>query len=467
MQKLLRIQVARAIAANLVVLVHSFKIQNKYVPDGWLPDFLQYGFSGVDIFFVLSGFIIVVAGSAMQPAEFLWRRAGRIYPTYWLISVVWLTLIVCLPSAINTQLPPSDSLWRSFLLIPDNQGPPVAVAWTLTYEVYFYVVFALILALRLRIAVGLLAWAVALVALRVFAGGAVASSPVASAYTAPLVAEFMMGALVGLAYQRGISAGANVACGIGIAALAVSIILVAPAINLEEHPDGNLLRTLLFGVPAAFTVYWLGARELQGAAKLPRWLVLIGDASYSTYLTHYFVLAILSRAFHAAGASGVWGSLLLTVLGVIAANLTGVLLFQTFERPTLRVLRRFGIGGESPPPKTSVMLPTLRNLTGESHTRILLVGRALLFGRLTRSEDPAAGIPKNVQDRDRGPGAEAETRRSAEAQNEAHAEPRPQGEDRTPPALGTGGSARVGELRVEAEAVNAARTCSRTESGVR
>jgi exopolysaccharide production protein ExoZ len=343
MPKLPRIQAARAVAANLVVLSHCFLIQGKYVPGGWLPEFLHYGNSGVDIFFALSGFIIVVSGAAMRPVEFLWRRAGRIYPTYWLVSIVWFALIVALPSFVNARLPSYESLWRSFLLIPDYRTPLLDVGWTLTYEVYFYAVFALILAIRLPIHLGLVAWAAALVALRLLAGDAVASSPIASAYAGPLVAEFMMGALAGIAYRYGISAGANAAGAIGIAALAASIFLVGPMIDLVERPDLNLLRTLFFGVPAALVLHWLGAREHQVKAQLPRWLILLGDASYSTYLTHFLFLAVLSRVLHAAGVSGVWGSLVLTALGVVGANLTGVVLFLTFERPAMRALHRLRV----------------------------------------------------------------------------------------------------------------------------
>jgi exopolysaccharide production protein ExoZ len=61
MPKLLRMQAARAVAANLVVVSHCFLIQGKYVPGGWLPEFVHYGNFGVDIFFALSGFIIVVS----------------------------------------------------------------------------------------------------------------------------------------------------------------------------------------------------------------------------------------------------------------------------------------------------------------------------------------------------------------------------------------------------------------------
>jgi len=340
MPKLLRMQVARAVAANLVVLSHCFAVQSKYVPGGWLPEFMHYAGHGVDIFFVLSGFVIVVSSARMRPVEFLWRRASRIYPTYWLVSLVLLALIVAVPSVVNQRLPSSESLWRSFLLIPDSRMPLIEVGWSLTYEIYFYAVFALILAMRLPIHLGLLAWAAMLVVLRVMVGDVFASSSVASAYASPLVAEFMMGALVGLAYRRGLSVGANAAGALGIAALGVLIILVAPAINLGERLDLNVLRDLLFGVPAALMLYWLGARERLGTAQPPRWLVLLGDASYSTYLTHFIFLSVLGRVLHAAGISGVSGSLTITILGVIGANLTGVILFLTFERPTLRLLHR-------------------------------------------------------------------------------------------------------------------------------
>ena len=85
MPQLRTIQVARGIAANLVVFSHLFLVETKYTAAGVLPAFTLYGIAGVDLFFVLSGFIMVaVAGRDIGPIEFLWRRATRIYPTYWL-----------------------------------------------------------------------------------------------------------------------------------------------------------------------------------------------------------------------------------------------------------------------------------------------------------------------------------------------------------------------------------------------
>ena len=94
MSELRTIQAARAIAANLVVFSHLFFVEAKYTAGSTvLPAFTLYGIAGVDLFFVISGFIMVaVAGRDRGPIEFLWRRATRIYPTYWLVSLTVLAI---------------------------------------------------------------------------------------------------------------------------------------------------------------------------------------------------------------------------------------------------------------------------------------------------------------------------------------------------------------------------------------
>jgi hypothetical protein len=91
-----------------------------------------YGIAGVNPFFVLSGFIMVaVAGCNIGPIEFLWRRATRIYPTYWLVSLAALAVAIVATTIVNSSIQVPISLWRSFLLIPDRTLPLLAVGWTL------------------------------------------------------------------------------------------------------------------------------------------------------------------------------------------------------------------------------------------------------------------------------------------------------------------------------------------------
>ena len=224
MSQLRTIQVARGVAANLVVFSHLFFVESKYTVGGVLPPFTLYGISGVDLFFVLSGFIMVaVAGRDIGPIEFLWRRATRIYPTYWLVSLAVLAVAIVAPTIVNSSIQVPISLWRSFLLIPDRTLPLLAVGWTLVHEMYFYLVFAIILALRIPILAGLIGWGVIVLVIVATFPDQIANSPVLRLATSPLTAEFMMGAAVGLLWRKRHMPGTIAAGGIGLAGLVLSI----------------------------------------------------------------------------------------------------------------------------------------------------------------------------------------------------------------------------------------------------
>jgi exopolysaccharide production protein ExoZ len=102
------------------------------------------------------------------------------------------------------------------------------------------------------------------------------------------------------------------------------------------------LRVALFGIPAALIVYWLAALERKAVRVPVRLLVALGDWSYAKYLTHVLVLSAFGRIIHALAPPGTMSSLVLIVVGVLAANFAGAVMFRFFERPTLRVLHRFG-----------------------------------------------------------------------------------------------------------------------------
>lgn len=203
MSQLLTIQAARGFAANLVVLSHLSIVEAKYTAGDILPAFTFYGIAGVDLFFVLSGFIMVaVAGHYTGPIDFLWRRATRIYQTYWLISLPVLALAIVAPTFVNSSIQTPISLWRSFFLIPDRTLPLLAVGWTLVHEMYFYLVFSIFLALHIPILVGIIGWGVILLVIAATIPDQVAVFPVLRVATSPLTVEFMMGAIVGILWMR-------------------------------------------------------------------------------------------------------------------------------------------------------------------------------------------------------------------------------------------------------------------------
>lgn len=362
MPRLQTLQAARAVAANLVVFSHLLSVEAKYTGGGVLPASALYGMAGVDLFFVLSGFIMVaVAGVSVRPAEFLWRRIVRIYPSYWLVSLAVLAVTFIAPQIVNSSVEGPISVWRSFLLVPAPTVPLLAVGWTLVHEMYFYIVFAILLLLRLPTLAGLLVWATVLVVVTLLAPDQVSAFPVLHVMTSPLTAEFMMGALIGVLWRRRCTAGATTASIVGAAALALSIFYIAPTIPLVTNPQFELWRVAIFCIPCTLVIYGLAGIESLYHVKPWPLLVLIGDSSYAVYLLHVLVLSTIGRAiafFSPFGSIGI--SVVLIVTGWVAANVAGILFHFLFERPTLRWLHQ-------------VSLPYFRPITTTANTEAATV----------------------------------------------------------------------------------------------
>jgi peptidoglycan/LPS O-acetylase OafA/YrhL len=344
MSQLLTIQAARGIAANLVVLSHLCIVEAKYTAGGVLPAFTLYGIAGVDLFFVLSGFIMVaVAGHYTGPLDFLWRRATRIYPTYWLASLVVLALAIFVPTIVNSSIDVPISLWRSFLLVPDRTVPLLAVGWTLVHEMYFYLVFATFLALRIPIFAGVIIWGLVLLLMMATIPDKVAALPVLRLVTSPLTAEFMMGAIVGILWRNRLVSGAIALGVVGLSGLVLAIVYIAPMLSLATNQYLVAWRVFIFGLPSALIVYALTAIEhSHPSVRSGRFLVTLGNWSYATYLTHVLVISAIGRMLLLfVPSGGVGASLALIAAGILTANIVAAAVHMFFERPTLNWLHEF------------------------------------------------------------------------------------------------------------------------------
>jgi len=343
--RLLGLQLLRGIAANLVVLQHLWEFELKYAGTQ-LPTVVRYGDLGVDVFFVLSGFVVVaVAGRGVGPVNFLWRRIARIYPTYWLATGIMIAAAVAVPGLVHEQLD-KIPLWRSLLLIAASpEQPIVSVGWTLVHEMYFYVVFAAFLALRIPVLIGALIWTVLIVVTTAAWPDYVATSPILSMATSPLTFEFMMGLIIGVLWLQTQTPGVLLASAAGAAALLTSLIVnyrfLSPPPALFSYSIA--VRVLLFGVPIALIVYALVAYERHCSWRPPKLLVAVGDWSYSIYLFHFMALSVLGRVvLQLFGDHGRVGSIVLFVGGFLLVNLVGAALYILFERPTLEWFHRLG-----------------------------------------------------------------------------------------------------------------------------
>lgn len=329
------VQYLRAIAALMVVyfhLVDEIPAYTAFLTAGSLIDFDRMR-TGVDIFFVISGFIMVVTSCNSKPGEFLMRRAMRIAPLYWTLTFAMAAPAVVLPAILHSRHSLTVvQLVKSLLFIPFNNPdhggeiwPVLVPGWTLNLEMYFYVIFAVLLIWRpirgrqITVAAALFA---ALVALHTLTS----RSSIAGFYTQPMVLEFACGMVLAYLYARGMHLPK-----------AVSALLILLGFALILCRGGPWA-----GIPAVMIVS--GAVGLESAAAVPRWrfAVLLGDASYSLYLTHIFALWMVRAAWPhfwhlAPGAIGATAFALFAFAAVISLAL---LTYRGIERPFLKGLKK-------------------------------------------------------------------------------------------------------------------------------
>ena len=287
--KLQSIQILRGLAALLVVLYHIRAMEALAIGRNGLSEvpllngFVTNGFAGVDLFFVISGFIMVYVTQGIRAGirsslDFLFARVTRIYPLWWVFAGL-LSVMFVIYSATGYEdvwdrarqgEPLVPYLVKSFFLVPQAAPPVLGVGWTLVHEMYFYAAFTLMLLVPRRFWLWiLLAWGA------MIAGGSAfgLSRPFAGDYSAllfyPMTMEFIMGAVVGLAISSGIAWRS------GIVTLVGALWLMA-SLTFQGVEDANLLmwgRVVWFGLPCTLLVYGFATLELSGRQA---WLVPVG-----------------------------------------------------------------------------------------------------------------------------------------------------------------------------------------------
>ncbi|MWD28326.1 acyltransferase family protein [Aquicoccus sp. SCR17] len=331
------LQVGRGIAAIAVVVFHAhvFFIPERLHPGQTVSRVFDIGYAGVEFFFVLSGFIMILVhrrdiGRPRRAARFMMKRALRILPFYWLVTLAMLALLLAQWPATAGQLSPARLLHSLALVpMPDGAALLVEVGWTLSHEFLFYALFCLlIVAPRAGIAA---------FALWILAIGALVPRPPGYPWDfllAPCNLLFAMGMGAALVFPR-LSprwAGTAALCGTALF-LAVGL---GDAYGVMDLTHAG--RTLLLGAAAAITVAGLAGWETGRRVAMPRSLVFLGDASFAIYLVHALALPVATRVMVELGA-GRWltpGLSLLTLTALAVA--AGCLAHVTVERPMLRKL---------------------------------------------------------------------------------------------------------------------------------
>lgn len=344
MRKLDSLQLGRAAAVVSVLFFHvtglSLEYQNGCFYDPWV-EVLR---AGVDIFFVISGVVMVVTTfprleHSGTGKRFLIHRISRIYPPYLFLTTLLTVFMVVRPNAAINSHTGGVDLFSSYTLWPAVKGLPlVQVGWSLSYEMMFYLVFfcMIIFVTKAWLPRALILWSLAIVAVRAAialdsSGTLVRVFPRATFLFSPYVLEFVAGCFIGLAFLK-IKFVAGRTSVIVAAVLFTLEAAVFQAINFDGN-SGVILRVVLFGPPAALLVYGLLAWQGEtGTLKVPRWVIRCGDMSYSIYLVHllvvHFAYRYTWRVFNHPGVR----PLFMVVAAAVALG-ASVVFYRLVEKP--------------------------------------------------------------------------------------------------------------------------------------
>jgi exopolysaccharide production protein ExoZ len=287
------IQILRFFAAALVVVSHATQAYDIRVLGGDGSSYWHFGTFGVDVFFVISGFVMASATrdyeSGWQSALYFFkRRLIRVVPLYWFFTSVKVILVLAIPALSIKELPTVFHVVSSYLFIPFGGGggdywPVLSVGWTLNFEILFYLCFAISVAIFHSRVLG-----VALLFLFIFVFASVVFNETAfSFYKNSILFEFLFGMLIGERAEKISRFGERFIFG-----KLIALVLIFFACFAVFLSDGSM-RGLFWGVPAAVVVIGGVLLEKFIGGRLASIFQAFGDSSYSLYLSHAFTVPVV------------------------------------------------------------------------------------------------------------------------------------------------------------------------------
>ncbi|EHT7647760.1 TPA: acyltransferase [Escherichia coli] len=335
-------------AAVAVVIDHVTHYMHKsFSGNSWIysSNIYNVGGFGVDLFFCISGFIMVITtynkpSGFSQSLTFLKKRFVRIYPTYWFYCILTLALPFILYGKTDL-ISKYDPLFllQSFLLLPAkisecSFSPFLGQGWTLQYELYFYLIFASAILL-------FNGWRVVLVSsLAIFA--LLASSKVVDfneyvnyLISNSIVIDFILGMISALIYISLRNNGVSISSKVSI----TFIVLLMTCVSYLVIEKVNIDRVVLFGLPSFFIVTFFSLSDINSSKIINKILIQLGEASYTIYLAH--MVLIWSALKYSSKLKMLNVDLAITLyVGAICA--AGYLMFLAIEKNITKYLSRMG-----------------------------------------------------------------------------------------------------------------------------
>lgn len=329
--KILNLQILRFIAALGVLVSHAADLTLPRDAALWSLPWT----AGVDVFFVISGMIMTILtdgrfGRPGAAREFLTRRIIRIVPIYWLFTALMIATVILLPGQVRNSQADGASIVTSLLFVPwprdDGQIVPIlAQGWTLNYEAFFYLAFALALLHRR----GLVFLAAGFAALAMLHAAIPISIVAAHFWSDPIIFEFVAG--IGLAKLW--LGGVRLRPAATTILVTFGLLLFATAEMIGLHQYGRMVAN---GVPATMLcAAFLFTVEPAMPGPVRRAFAAGGDASYALYLSHTFTINAV--VLEIGGRVTGWVTMAMAIAAAIAAS---IVTHRLVERPMLRALHR-------------------------------------------------------------------------------------------------------------------------------
>ncbi|MEG3896745.1 MULTISPECIES: acyltransferase [unclassified Microcoleus] len=341
-KKLNLLQVYRGIGAVLVVMFHLNQMSAERLNQVTFFNLFQAGWSGVDYFFVLSGFIMVYVhrsaiGKKDQLKSFLVKRTVRIYPIYWIITLTVLAFFLVVPGFANNKDLSIQHIFLSLLLLPQNDKPILDVGWTLIYELFFYLLFSIAIWFKPKYSVPILStWLFLTVLhyLKIVDFGR--DGFLLNIVFGNMNLEFVLGCLAGYTVIKfGSKISKNRWILFGVANLGyLALLIFAAANNIEIE------RISTFGVLAALLIVGSASIDLNDSPKVPKFLTYLGDASYSIFLIHSPIVSAITKVLQKANLGKYYDGFFAPALVALITVIAGCIFYSLIEKPLTVYLRK-------------------------------------------------------------------------------------------------------------------------------
>jgi len=330
------IQYLRGIAAIAVAIFHLTLAQEQFFPkkEAVMPIF--YGLWGVDIFFVISGFIMVHITHdqhhGLRAIGRFWKnRIARIVPAYWLFTLLMFILVPVIHEHVKKiNLYEIEDLFKSLLFIKIDAFPVLLVGWTLNYEMFFYVVFGLVMMFshqyRAQITTGIFIFLAAV--------GVIieTQNPTLVFITNPIVVEFGIGMMIGWFHYNKVSCATMR----GSWSILIGILLIASGIVMLDEEYMLEKRLFYWGLPAGLLLYGTLCLNLRKKIRVLREL---GDISYSVYLCHVPIIISVVMILKMTPLRGVNPNMILVTASLLLILVVSMISYRLVEKPASEYIR--------------------------------------------------------------------------------------------------------------------------------